>query len=296
MDRSTRTSSDKLPLVSIVVAVRNGARQLQRCIDSVEAQSDPSRELIVIDGGSTDGTVALLKANTAVIDYWESAHDRGIYHAWNKALAHARGEWICFLGADDFLWQSDTIEHWRPHLEQAMPAHRFVYGSLAVVSWHGEMISLIDQPWAEAQHRFFSAMSVPHPGALHHRSLFDEHGPFDESFRIAADYDLLLRAFRERPPLYVPGMIQAGWQEGGITTQLSAGLTIVSERRRALVKNGVLVSAARSAWMYVEEFGRLSVRRYLGEAAMRRVQAIYRGWTQRPGPRRGERDPAGAAR
>lgn len=296
MDRHTHTPGDERPLVSVVVAVRNGARHLQRCIDSVAAQTDPSRELIVMDGGSHDGTVELLTANTDVISYWESAPDRGIYHAWNKALAHCRGEWTCFLGAEDYLWQPDTIERWRPHLEQALPYHRFVYGSLAVVSRYGETVSLIDQPWSRARHRFFIAMSVPHPGSLHHRTLFDEHGPFDETFRIAADYDLLLRAFRERPPLYVPGMIQAGWQEGGITTRLSAGATIVRERHRALTKNGIRIPRARAAWMYVEEFGRLSLRRFLGEAAMRRVQALYRSWTQRAGAAAAERGSAGAAR
>jgi len=293
MDQPAQNVGDQRPLVSIVVAVRNGGRRLQRCIDSVRTQSDPAWELIVMDGGSSDGTVELLKANRDAVTYWESAPDRGIYHAWNKAVARARGEWICFLGAEDFLWQPNTIERWRPHLERAMPDHRFVYGSLAVVSRRGETVSVIDQPWTQARQRFFIAMSVPHPGALHHRSLFDEHGPFDESFRIAADYDLLLRAFRERPPLYVPGIIQAGWEEGGVTTRLSAGATIVRERRRALVKNGVRVSPSRTAWMYVEEFGRLGLRRFLGETAMRRVQALYRRWTQRPDKGTAEHGSAG---
>jgi glycosyltransferase involved in cell wall biosynthesis len=295
MDQPAHSAGNARPLVSIVVAVRNGGRRLQRCIDSVRTQTDPSHELIVMDGGSSDGTVDLLKANRDTVTYWESAPDRGIYHAWNKAVARARGQWICFLGAEDFLWQPDAIERWRPHLERALPDHSFVYGSLAVVSRRGETVSVIDQPWTQARHRFFTAMSVPHPGALHHRSLFDAHGPFDESFSIAADYDLLLRAFRERPPLYVPGIIQAGWEEGGITTRLSAGATIVRERRRALVKNGIRVPPTRAAWMYVEEFGRLALRRFLGETAMRRVQAIYRGWTQRPGTGTIERSSTGAA-
>ena len=86
------------PLLTIIVAVFNGAKTLERCIDSVVQQTWPYKELIIMDGGSTDGTVDLLKRYDSKIKYWESRPDRGIYHAWNKALDHAEGEWICFIG------------------------------------------------------------------------------------------------------------------------------------------------------------------------------------------------------
>ena len=122
------------PVVTVVVAVRNGARSLQRCIVSVAGQTLTAHELIVMDGGSSDGTVEILKANAEKIGYWESSPDRGIFHAWNKAVARARGDWICFLGADDYLWSPDTLEQFYPHLEGALPAHKVVYGTVAVVS------------------------------------------------------------------------------------------------------------------------------------------------------------------
>jgi glycosyltransferase involved in cell wall biosynthesis len=270
------------PLVTVVVAAYNGAANLQRCIDSVTGQTLADCELIVIDGGSSDGTVDILEANAGSLAYWESEPDRGIYHAWNKAVAHARGEWLCFLGVDDSLWAPDTLERFRPHLDAALPAHRIVYGQVAVVaSSGGETIVVIDQPWEWARHRMFVAMSVPHTGMFHHRSLFEEHGPFDEGFTQLADYDFVLRELKIRPPLYVPGLIQAAWEEGGVTTRITNGLTIVRERRRALVNNGIPVSRARAAWMYVEELGRLGLRSVLGERAMRWVQRKYRSITQR---------------
>ena len=78
--------------VSIVVAVRNGAATVQRCIDSIASQTFAGREIIVIDGGSTDGTVEVLRLNASRLAYWVSEPDRGIYHAWNKALERASGE------------------------------------------------------------------------------------------------------------------------------------------------------------------------------------------------------------
>ena len=80
------------PTITIVIAVFNGAKTLERAIESVARQTYPYKELIVMDGGSTDGTVEILKRYGATIKYWESKPDRGIYHAWNKALDHAEGE------------------------------------------------------------------------------------------------------------------------------------------------------------------------------------------------------------
>jgi len=280
------TQEKSRPLVSVVVAAYNGAANLQRCIDSVARQTVPECELIVIDGGSSDGTVDILKANSETVTYWESEPDRGIYHAWNKGVVRARGEWLCFLGVDDSLWAMDTLERFRPHLDAALPAHRVVYGQVAVVARSGgETIAVIEQPWERARHRFFVAMSIPHPGTFHHRSLFEEHGGFDEGFRQAGDYDLLLREFRRRPPLYVSGLIQAAYEEGGVTTRLDAALRGIHERRRALVGNGISLSRARVAWMYVEDLGRVGLRSLFGEAAMRWVQRAYRAIVQRGGPK-----------
>ena len=91
---------DSKPVTSVIVAVYNGAKTLQRCIDSVSNQTYPHKELIIIDGGSADGTVDILRANNDKIAYWKFKPDRGIYHAWNKALEHVQGAWIYFLGSE----------------------------------------------------------------------------------------------------------------------------------------------------------------------------------------------------
>ena len=97
------------PLISVVTAVFNCKSTLQQCLDSVAQQTYAHIELIVIDGGSTDGTVELIQANAQRIAYWISEPDRGIYNAWNKALAKATGDWICFLGTDDYLLDAQVM-------------------------------------------------------------------------------------------------------------------------------------------------------------------------------------------
>ncbi|RCH54558.1 glycosyltransferase [Mucilaginibacter hurinus] len=96
-------SSTQHQTVTIIIVTYNAASTLQTCLDSVYMQAYPAIELVVIDGGSNDGTVRILEENANRIHYWKSEHDNGIYDAMNKALKKANGEWIYFLGADDEL-------------------------------------------------------------------------------------------------------------------------------------------------------------------------------------------------
>ncbi len=96
--------------ITVIVVVLNGAKTLQRCIDSVADQAYSNKELIIIDGGSVDRTLETIELNAPLIDCWLSEPDRGIYHAMNKGVDRASGEWIIFLGADDFLMTPDVSE------------------------------------------------------------------------------------------------------------------------------------------------------------------------------------------
>jgi glycosyltransferase involved in cell wall biosynthesis len=102
-------NNESAPLISIIVAVFNGAKTLQQCIDSVILQTYPNRELIIIDGGSKDGTVDLLKANSKQISYWISEPDHGVYNAWNKGLSQAKGDRMIIFGMHRYWsgWRSN---------------------------------------------------------------------------------------------------------------------------------------------------------------------------------------------
>ena len=232
-------TSAAAPTISVIVAVFNGARTLRRCIESVMGQTYPHKEVIVIDGGSTDGTTDLLQRSASQLTHWESEPDRGIYHAWNKGLAHARGEWICFLGADDYLWAPDTLQRLAPTLAGASPLARLVYGEVAVVNERGGEMQRAGEDWRSAARRFRQIMCLPHTGLMHHRSLFEAHGPFDESFRIGGDYEFLLRELRDRDALFVPGLVVAGMGHGGVSSDPAGSLEMLREFRRAQRKHGL---------------------------------------------------------
>jgi len=244
------------PHISIVVSVRNGAATLQQCIDSVAKQTYPARELIVIDGGSSDGTVEILRRNAAQLAYWVSEPDRGIYHAWNKALEQARGEWICFLGADDYLWSSDALERIATALVDAYPPSRVVYGQVAVVNDDGKEVARAGEEWATLKPRFRQIMCLPHTGLMQHRSLFELHGKFDESFRIGGDYELLLRELLHANALFVPGIVLVGMRHGGISSDPTGSLEMLREFRRAQRMHGL----SRPGWHWLTAYGRAHLR------------------------------------
>ena len=253
------------PLISVVIAVRNGAKTMQRCIDSVVNQSFPSKELIIIDGQSDDGTVEILRNNAAHVNFWLSERDSGICDAWNKGIDHAQGKWICFLGADDYFWQIDTLSKLAPNLNAMSPAYRVVYGQVATISERGDVTGIWGVPWPEAKKNFFIEMSIPHQGVMHHRGLFEEHGKFDQNFKIAGDYELLLRELEKADAFFVPELIVTGMQEGGLSSKPSLAKITLNEFRLARLKHGIKSTPPRWIWLYAKAIGKFWMASALGE-------------------------------
>jgi glycosyltransferase involved in cell wall biosynthesis len=249
------------PYISVIVAVLNSTRTVARCLGSIQAQDHSGKELIVIDGGSTDGSLTVLQKYRGEMAYFESAPDRGIYHAWNKALNHARGEWTCFLGADDFFWSPHALTELRPFLtEAAEKGIRVVYGQVVKINRDGSVLRVEGKPWERIRWLMPHGMPLPHPGLMHHRSLFDAHGLFDQSFRIAGDYDLLLRELRKGRALYAPSVKVVGSEIGGIADSLK--LLSHQEVSRARLKNGLPRWTWLSSVVYVRSWIRLQLRKF----------------------------------
>lgn len=264
------------PLVSVIMAVYNGAKTLQQCIDSIEGQTYPKKELIIIDGGSKDGTIEILKANQDKMAYWISEPDRGIYNAWNKGLMKAKGEWICFLGADDFFWDPRVLERMSECLVKLPADVRVAYGQVMLLDQEGQNLHSIGEPWTKAKERFKQMMSIPHPGLMHRSSLFAQYGLFDESFRIAGDYELLLRELKTGDAVFIPDLITVGMRQGGISSAPEKTLLSMGEMRRAQKMHGLnfpgwiwLIAMARV-------YARLLLWRLLGENSARRILDMQR--------------------
>lgn len=227
------------PLITIIVAVYNSVATLQQCIDSVANQTYKNKELIIIDGASTDGTLDLLRANREKITYLVSEPDRGIYNAWNKGLVQAQGEWICFLGADDYFLDAQVLERIAGELENVPPGIHVAYSRIMKLNAEGASLYLEGKPWEIIKERFRQMMCIPHQGVMHRRKLFEQHGRFNESFRIAGDYEILLRELKSNDACYMPDIISVAMRQGGISSRPDYSLTLLLEMRRAQRMHGL---------------------------------------------------------
>lgn len=260
--------------VSVVVGVKNGAASLQRCLDSIAAQSLGERETIVIDSASTDGTVELLRANERAgkVSRFLSEPDRGLYQAWNKALPLARGEWVCFLGCDDVFHDPGALQ---ALVGAAAGASRVVYGRMNLVAPSGVIAETIGTPWTAARPRFLAGVMLPHPGTLHHRTLFAERGRFDESYRIAGDYEMLLRELLEREPAFVDRVV-VDMQFGGMSSRPGAIYGNLHEILRARAAHGLNGVPPRLRLMLAAGWLGSAIHRLLGDDAYRWCADFYR--------------------
>ncbi len=261
------------PLLSIITVSFNAARFIEQAIDSVANQTYDDVEFVVIDGGSSDGTLEIIRRNETKIDFWSSEPDGGIYDAMNKGVAVARGEWLYFLGADDYLWNENVLARLAPVLK-ATTRERVVYGQVTRLLENGEALDVEGRPWPQVRARFLSQMMIPHQGAFHHRSLFAREG-FDTSFRIAGDYEFLLRHLRNHNALFIPEMV-AAMRLSGISSDNRNRLRALRECLRARRKLGITRFPARLYWNLTKLIARLMIARVLGDHAGQNAANLYR--------------------
>jgi glycosyltransferase involved in cell wall biosynthesis len=229
------------PTISIITSTLNAARWLPDLIKSIRLQTYPHKEWIVIDGGAVDGTKELLRCNEDTISYWLNEPDHGIYSAWNKGIDRSRGEWICFLGADDRFWDTRTLEDVARRLKKLPLDVRVAYGRVLLINGDGKLLDSLDEVRANKGNRYDKLMRIPRAGLMHRRSLFDQHGRFDESFHIAGDYEMLLRELNTADFTFLPDLTVAVMRQGGISNSQRNSLLLLREVRRAQKMHGKLI-------------------------------------------------------
>jgi glycosyltransferase involved in cell wall biosynthesis len=176
--------------VSIIISVLNGAKTLQSCLDSIALQDYNDIELVVVDGGSSDGTIQILGKNEDIITSWLSEPDSGIYDAWNKGLEIVTGEYICFIGCDDCFAERSSISE-IISLNDPDCCSDIITSEICLVDDTGKFLRVRGNCWKWS--RMMKHCSVVHPGLMHHKNMFERHGKFDTRYKIAGDYDFLLR-------------------------------------------------------------------------------------------------------
>ena len=177
------STTDARPEFSIITVTLNSEATLQRCIDSLKAQSYQDFEYIIIDGVSQDSTLKIAKANNEVIDTLISEVDAGLYDAMNKGISIARGRYVGILNSDDE-YLPKTLSLVRKHLE-SNPDSQIIYGDL----YMGEGMS--NKLIVELNE--ISTRMIPHPTVFVSLDTYQKYGAFNTAYRVAADYELMLR-------------------------------------------------------------------------------------------------------
>jgi len=218
------------PRVSVITVCFDAMTVLPRTTASLRAQQDaPSVEWVVVDGGSTDGSVDWLAAQQP--DVFVSEPDGGIYDAMNKAIALARGEWLFFLNAGDAFADARVLADVTSAMDAA-PAAEIVYGDVMYFGERGERRHRFH--WLTRRRLLFGDLC--HQAVFSRRSLYLRHGLYDLRLRWNADFDWFLRVFRAGALLkYIPRDI-ARFHDAGSHVQ-HAERTLVE---RNLVRQRVL--------------------------------------------------------
>lgn len=233
--------TDGKPLISVITACYNAENFIEQCMQSVIGQDLEGVDYVIIDGGSTDGTVEIIERYADKVSYWHSKPDRGIGHAFNLGVEHSHGEWLLFLNADDYFCRTDALHILANHATLSLAD--VIYGRVHPVSRESnprlvrKAVGWSYSPWA-----FLLRDLIPHPAALTSRSYFTRVGPFREDLKIVLDYEHYLRSYRKLKTVFIPEVL-THMRAGGISNDRTLCLEEMLQVQRI---NGVLPPVAQT--------------------------------------------------
>lgn len=201
MTTRERRGTGERPLVSVVTPSYNQAAFLETALESVLGQDYPEVELIVVDGGSTDGSVEIIRGYRDRLAHWESSPDRGQADAINKGFARARGEIVAWLNSDDAYLPgtiSAAVEAFREH-----PRAGMVYGDGLHVDGDLNLLERRRYPQVDALD-LLCFETILQPAVFMRRGALDEVGPLDERYDLILDHELWLRMTLAYEAVHVP--------------------------------------------------------------------------------------------
>lgn len=202
------------PSISIITVVYNGEKYLEETIKSVINQTYENLEYIIIDGGSTDGTLDIIKKYEDKIDYWVSEKDKGISDAFNKGVKVANGDYINFQGDGDGFYSLDAIEKVFQNINPKEDI--FVSAKIQRVDITGKEMFISKHIENFDKKSLLFRMSMPHQGLFTHRSYFEKYGLFDVNNTFCMDYDHLLRSYHNFPKVVIKDIVVAKWRADGL--------------------------------------------------------------------------------
>lgn len=200
-----------LPLVSIVTPSFNQANFLEATIQSVLGQSYPHIEYIIIDGGSTDGSVNIINKHSGRLAYWESVKDNGQTDAINKGFAKAKGDILAWINSDDTYANPNAVAD-AVNFLIANPEVAMVYADCNFIDETGKVIGKFASRQTDYAKLRSGYVHIPQQTMFFRAKYWKQLGPLDPSFYFAMDYDLWVRIARLAPLKYLSGKTWANFR------------------------------------------------------------------------------------
>lgn len=228
------------PLVTVITVAFNSVATIEDTIASVIEQSYSNIEYLIIDGGSTDGTLDIIKKYEGKIDYWVSEKDSGIYDAMNKGISLATGDYIGMLNSDDFFSDVSAMDK---IVSGALSSNAdAVFSCLDIVD-----PSNLDRILRKYRISRFSSFMLrigvmpPHPTFYCRKSCYDMAGGYRTDFRIAADFEMLVRLFiKEKITWHFIDKVTVKMRSGGVSSSgIKSSWVVNREIIRACSVNGL---------------------------------------------------------
>jgi len=186
---------------TIITASFNSEKTIEKTINSILSQTYSNFEYLIIDGFSSDKTIEIIKTKEVEFKLrnipfkWISEKDEGIYEAWNKGLKLATGEWVSFIGSDDY-YLDNAVELYNNLIDNTNKTYDWIYSNVEFVT-NDNSSRILNSVWEWKNFRRNINITPAHVGSFHNKKYFKKHGVFDTSYKIAGDYELLLRAGSE---------------------------------------------------------------------------------------------------
>jgi glycosyltransferase involved in cell wall biosynthesis len=182
--------------ISIITIVYNNVKNIERTIKSVLSQNYPNIEYIVVDGGSTDGSVEVIQRYQNRIHKFISEHDNGIYDALNKGVISSSGDFITILHSDDIFFDSSTVYKVAKCIKKTNK--EFYFSDMLIIDLASNKVKRYYDASIFKQWMFRIGWMPPHPTCFIKKSLFNEYGLYSLKYKIAGDFDLFVRFFYEK--------------------------------------------------------------------------------------------------
>lgn len=236
--------------ISVITVCYNSAATIEDTIKSVMEQTYDDIEYIIVDGNSKDATIKIIKKYENVISYWVSEPDQGLYDAINKGIKRATGEYVGIINSDDTFYENDTVEKIVKFLDEH-PNVDAIIGDIVQHKNKKVIRKYSSSKWSPGKLKI--GFMPPHPSMFIKTSLFSKYGDYKNGYKIAADYELIIRYFLKHNITYrYSGITTTSMSVGGASSSgISSYRTITEEVGKAFKDNNIKYSPFKVKYRFV---------------------------------------------